>query len=212
MQPHEGQPLVSAGLPLGQGHTVLIMVHGRNAAPANILDLVPRFGHSSVTALAPTAAGRTWYPNSFMAECETNEPGLSSGLGVLGGIVDDVIAAGVPTERIVLLGFSQGACLASEFAARNPRRYGSIVAYSGGLIGPPGTTWESRGSFDDTPVFLGCSDVDGHVPKSRVEESAEVLERMGAAVTMRLYEGMGHLVNDDEITFTRQLLDALQAT
>jgi predicted esterase len=185
------------------------MVHGRNAAPANILDLVPRLSHAGLTYLAPTAAGKTWYPHSFMAEREVNEPGLSSGLGVLGRVVDDVLAAGIPSEHIVLLGFSQGACLTAEFSVRNARRYGGIIAYSGALIGPPGTTWQYPGGFDDTPVFLGCSDIDSHVPKERVEESTKVFQRMGATVTTRFYPGMGHLVNDDEIAFARDLLDGL---
>ena len=209
MGPHDDQPLVSAGEPLGQGRAVLVMVHGRNAAPANILDLVPRLDRDSLTYLAPAAAGRTWYPHSFMAERETNEPGLSSGLAVLREVVDDVLAAGVPPERIVLLGFSQGACLTSEFAARNARRYGGVIAYTGGLIGSPGTTWEFPGSFDGTPVFLGCSNVDAHIPKERVEETAAVFARMGANVTKRIYPGMGHVVNEDEIAFTQALLDTL---
>jgi predicted esterase len=209
MQPHLGQPLVSAGEPLGQGRAVLVMVHGRGAAPANILDLVPRLDRPGLTYLAPTAAGKTWYPQSFMADREGNEPGLSSGLKAVGRAVDQALAAGVPSERIVLLGFSQGACLTSEFAVRNARRYGGVIAYTGGLIGPPGTAWGHDGAFDGTPVFLGCSDVDAHVPLVRVEESAAVFARMGAAVTKRIYAGMGHVVNDDEIRFTQRLLDGL---
>ena len=211
MEPHAGQPLVSTGEPLGRGKAVVVMVHGRNAAPVNILDLVPRLGREGLTWLAPTAAGKTWYGHSFMADTAMNEPGLSSGLHVLGSVVAAALEAGVPAERIVLLGFSQGACLASEFAVRNARRYGGVIAYSGGLIGPPGTVWDQTGDFAGTPVFLGCSDVDSHVPKTRVDESAAVFERMGAAVTERIYPGMGHLVNDDEIAFTQALLDQLTA-
>ena len=146
-----------------------------------------------------------------MAEREKNEPGLSSALYTLAALVNDVVAKGVPRERIVLLGFSQGACLTSEFAARNAARYAGIVAYTGGLIGPPGTAWNYGGSFDRTPVFLGCSDIDGHVPKTRVDESAAVFTRMGASVTERIYPGMGHLVNDDEIAFTQRLMDQVPA-
>jgi predicted esterase len=211
MEPHAGQPLVSTGEPLGQGKATLIMVHGRGASPVNLLDLAPRLGQEGLTYLAPTAADHTWYGYSFMAETEKNEPGLSSALHVLGSIVAAALDAGVPAERIVLLGFSQGACLASEFAVRNARRYGGVIAYSGGLIGPPGTTWAHPGDFAGTPVFLGCSDVDSHVPKTRVDESAEVFGRMGAAVTERIYPGMGHLVNDDEIAFARALLGTLTA-
>jgi predicted esterase len=203
---HEGQPVVEAGTPLGEGKGVVVMVHGRGAGPANILDLVPRLDRPGFTYLAPTAAGRTWYPHSFMAETAQNEPWLSSALRALDRVVSDVIARGVPTERIVLLGFSQGACLMSEFAAAHAARYGGVIVFSGGLVGPPGTTWDYDGSFDGTPVFLGCSDPDAHVPRTRVEESAAVFTRMGASVDMRIYPGMGHTVHDDEISAARELL------
>lgn len=209
MKPHAGEPLASAGAPLGESSGVVIMVHGRNAGPSNILDLAPRLGRPDLAYLAPAAAGRTWYPLSFMAEKEKNEPGLSSGLGVLGKLVDDVVARGIPRDKIILLGFSQGACLTAEFTVEHAARYGGVILYSGGLVGPPGTTWEYPGSFDGTPIFLGCSDVDAHVPKTRVDESAAVFTRMGATVTERIYPGMGHLVNDDEIAFTRGVLDAI---
>jgi phospholipase/carboxylesterase len=209
VKPHAGQPLASAGAPLGKSPVALIMVHGRNAAPANILSLVPSFERPDLTYLAPAAAGGTWYPLSFMAEKEKNEPGLSSGLWVLDQLVGHVVSAGIRQDRIVLLGFSQGACLTAEFAASHADRYGGVVLYSGGLIGPPGTTWNYSGSFGGTPVFLGCSDVDAHVPKTRVDESAAVFQRMGAKVTERIYPGMGHLVNDEELDFTRKLLSDL---
>ena len=208
MQPHRGQPIASAGPPLGQGSAAVILVHGRGAGPENILELIPRMGRSDLSCLAPAAANRTWYPYSFMADCEKNEPGLSSALSVLAGLVDQVLESGVPSEHLFLMGFSQGACLTAEFAARHARRFGGALIFSGGLIGPPGTTWDYPAAFAGTPVFLGCSDVDGHVPKERVEESAREFERLGAAVTMRLYPGMGHLVSDDEIEFARSLIAA----
>ena len=208
MDPHAGQPVVHAGAPLDGADAVMVMVHGRNAAPKNILDLAPRIGRPRFACVAPAAAGGTWYPFSFMAPREQNEPGLSSGLGVLESIVRDLLQRGFPSARIVLLGFSQGACLASEFAARHPRRYGGVLALSGGLIGPPGVTWDDlAGSFDGTPVFLGCSDVDAHIPRERVIESEAVFRRLGARVTRRFYPGMGHLVNDDEIDAVRAVLD-----
>jgi predicted esterase len=185
------------------------MVHGRNAGPENILALVPRLDRFDFTYLAPAAAGRTWYPLSFLAETSKNEPGLSSALQVLEHLVEDVVSNGIEKERIVLLGFSQGACLTAEFAARHADRYGGLVIFSGGLIGPPGTRWDDSGSFAGTPVFLGCSDIDPHIPKVRVEESAAVFSRMGADVTARLYAGMGHLVNDDEIACARGVLDEI---
>jgi predicted esterase len=187
----------------------MILVHGRNALPANILSFVPAFGRPDITYLAPAAAGGTWYPLSFMADREKNEPGISSGLWVLEQLVQHVVRAGVRRDRIVLLGFSQGACLTAQFAASHADRYGGVVLYSGGLIGPPGTTWTYPGSFGGTPVFLGCSDVDAHVPKTRVDESAAVFQRMGATVTEQIYPGMGHLVNEEEIAFTRALLDEI---
>lgn len=210
MHLHADQPIVTAGPPLGPGtRAAVVMVHGRGLSPAHILELVPRLDRGDVSYLAPAAAGNTWYPHSFMADAATNEPGLSSGLHVLGHLVETIAAAGVPRERTVLLGFSQGACLASEFAVRNATRYGGVVVLSGGLIGAPGTTWSHAGSFDGTPIFLGCSDVDGHVPTTRVNESAEVFRRMGAAVSERIYPGMGHLVSDDEIAEAQRILDGI---
>ena len=212
MLPHEGQPVVEAGAPLGSAPGVVIMVHGRNAAPANILNLATRLERPALTYLAPAAAGRTWYPHSFMADIDSNEPGISSGIGVLESLVVRVEHAGIPRARIALLGFSQGACLIAEFAIRHPSRFGALGILSGGAIGPPGTTWPDRGTFDSTPAFLGCSDQDAHVPESRVRETADVFSRMGADVTLRIYPGMGHLVNDDEIAFAQRLLDGLDAS
>lgn len=211
MTPHTGQPVATAGRALGHSHAAMIMVHGRNAAPRDILELSSAFERPELTYLAPAAAGNTWYPHGFMADTESNEPWLSSALGVLRGLVDRVVAEGVRLEHLILLGFSQGGCLTAEFAIRNPARYGGVVVYSGGLIGPTGTTWERSGSFEGTPVFLGCSDVDGHIPKRRVDESAEVFREMGAEVTDRIYPGMGHMVNEDEIEFTRELMDRILA-
>jgi predicted esterase len=211
MAPHEGQPIARAGMPLGGSHAVMILVHGRNAAPRNILDLCPVLDRPGFTYLAPAAAGNTWYPFSFMAETERNEPGISSGLRVLNDILDDILSRGIRAEHVMLLGFSQGACLAGEFAVRHARRLGGVAMYSGGLIGPPGTAWNYPGNFDATPVLLGCSDVDSHVPLERVEESAAVFERMGAEVTKRIYPGMGHTVNGEEIRLTQRLMDVVLA-
>jgi predicted esterase len=208
MVPHEGQPVVEAGTPLGQSSAVVILVHGRNAAPANILDLVPRLDRPGLTYLAPAAAGRTWYPQGFMADIASNEPGLSSGIAVLEGLVTRVEQAGVPRSRIVLAGFSQGACLAAEFSIRHASRFGGVVIFTGGAIGPDGTTWPGGGDFEGTPVFLGCSDRDIHVPETRARETAEVFRRLGADMTLRIYPGMGHVVNDDEIAFAQGVIDA----
>jgi predicted esterase len=170
---------------------------------------VSELDRPSLTYLAPAAADGSWYPYSFLTDMTRNEPGLSSALGVLARLIQDLVGRGVPTARIVLGGFSQGACLASEFAVRHARRYGGVLAFSGGLIGPPGTAWDYPGGFAGTPVFLGCSDVDAHIPKARVDESAEVFSRMGAQVTKRIYPGMGHLIVPDEIAAARAVLDGL---
>lgn len=209
MDPHGDEPTVDQGEPLGKA-PVLIMVHGRGASPQSILDLVPRLGRSGWTYLAPTAAGRVWYPYSFMADRTQNEPGLSSGLDVLRALLQRVMRAGVPPARVVLLGFSQGACLVAEFALQNPRRYGGIIVLSGGLIGPPGSIAETQGSFKGTPVFLGCSDVDPHVPRSRVDESARIFTKMGAITTCRIYPDLGHIVVDDEIAFAQAVMQEVE--
>ena len=209
LDPHATPPVVEAGAPLGQAPGVVILVHGRNAGPENILDLVPRIARPGFTYLAPAAAGRTWYPYSFLADIATNEPSLSSALGALAALVGRVESAGVLRSGIVLGGFSQGACLAAEFAARYASRFGGVLVLSGGVIGPPGTPRDYPGTFDGTPVFFGCSDRDSHVPEARVRESADLFTRMGAHVTTRIYPGMGHLVNDDEIAVAQQLLDDL---
>ena len=151
--PHGGQPVVRAGVPLDRARAVVVMVHGRGAGPANILDLVPRIGHADVAYLAPAARDGTWYPKSFMAATAENEPGISSGIAVIHALIDESLAAGVPADRVMLLGFSQGGCLTSTAAQRRPDQYGAVIVFSGGLIGPPGTTWPGQGDFRSTPVF-----------------------------------------------------------
>jgi predicted esterase len=207
--PHAGQPVQRAGVPLDEARAAVIMVHGRGARPESILELAPHIGHPRVAYLAPAASGGTWYPKSFMAPTEENEPGISSGIAVVHSLIDEVVAAGISPDRIMLLGFSQGACLTSTAAQRRPHRYGGVMVFSGGLIGPPGTAWSEQGSFDLTPAFFGCSDVDAHVPEARVRESAAVYERMGAELTLRIYPAMGHLVNEEEVSFARDLLSQL---
>lgn len=186
----------------------MIMVHGRGATAESILEMVSVLDAdgSGFAYLAPQAFGNTWYPNSFLSTIQSNEPGISSGLKAVADIVDAVLEADIPHERILLLGFSQGACLSIEFAARNARKYGGVACLSGGLIGPEETPRDYPGEFMGTPVFFGCSDVDSHVPATRVSESAAVLDRMGASVTTRLYPGMGHLVNGDEIKTVRAMM------
>ena len=207
--PHAGQPVLTTGKPLGQSPVVVIMIHGRGAGPENILELASALAQPDVTYLAPAAANNTWYPYSFMSDIARNEPYLSSALSVVKSLVSQVEASGIRRDRIVILGFSQGACLTTEFAIRNASPFGGFVAFSGGAIGPPGTKWDETGRFDGTPIFFGCSNVDPHIPEPRVIESAGLCERMGATVTRRIYPGMGHLVNDDEIAWARALLESL---
>jgi predicted esterase len=184
----------------------MVMAHGRGATAQNILELRRELAAPEIAYVAPQAAGGSWYPYGFMAPMERNEPGLSSGLARLGEVLAGLEAAGIPPERTLLLGFSQGACLSLEFAARNARRYGGVMGLSGGLIGPPGTPRNYAGSFAGTPVFLGCSDRDPHIPRERVDESAAVLRGMGAEVTERIYPAMGHTVNEDELERVRALI------
>lgn len=207
--PHRGQPVATAGRALHEARAAMLLVHGRGADAESMLELAHHLPHPAFAFLAPQAAGSTWYPYSFLAPLEQNEPYLSSALGLLATVLERVGAAGVPPERLLLLGFSQGACLTLEFVARHPRRYGGVAALTGGLIGPEGTPRDYAGSLDGTPVFFGTADPDPHVPRARVEESARVLERMGAHVTTRVYPGMGHTVNPDELEHVRALMDDL---
>ncbi len=209
--PHQGQPVLAAGEPLERARAAMVLVHGRGATAQDILTLAGELDQPGFAYLAPQAAGSTWYPYSFLAPIERNEPYLSSALATLDQLLAHIAAAGIPAERTILLGFSQGACLATEFAARNARRYGGLVGLSGGLIGPDGTPRDYPGSLDGTPVFLGCSDVDPHIPAARVQHSAEVLRGLGGDVTARLYSGMGHTVNEDEIEAVQAIMAKLTA-
>lgn len=209
--PHAGQPVLTAGAPPAQAQAAVLLVHGRGASAEDILTLAAEFNQPGVAYWAPQAADNTWYPYRFMEPLAKNEPWLSAALGRVGAVLGQIAAAGIPPERTVLLGFSQGACLATEFAARNATRYGGVVGLSGGLIGPEGTPRHYAGSLAATPVFLGCSDVDPHIPAARVTHSAEVLSGLGGAVTLRLYKNMPHTVNQDEVQWVSALLAGLAA-
>jgi predicted esterase len=208
---HQNQRVVARGRPLAEAEAAMILVHGRGASAENIMDLAELLPHPDMAYLAPQAAHNTWYPYSFMNPTEQNEPYLSSALARLESLVAEVEAAGIPAEKLVLAGFSQGACLAAEFAARNARRYGGLLLFSGGLIGPPGTPRDYDGSLDGTPVFIGCSDADFHIPLERVQETTATLRRMGAAVTEKIYPGLGHTIIGDEIEQARRLLRAVDS-
>ena len=204
------------GAPLEIAKAAVVLVHGRGATAESFAPLADALVQGDGAALepalaflAPQAPGNTWYPYPFMSPIAQNEPHLTNALATLAGIMKHLESAGIPAEKVVMLGFSQGACLATEYAARNARRYGGIAALSGGLIGPPGTPRDYPGSMTGTPVFLGCSDVDSHIPKERVIETAQVMERLGAQVDMRLYPGMGHTVNADELEAVQKMLVGL---
>ena len=203
--PHAAQPVLRYGVEPAKARLAVICAHGRGASAEDILGVAAALGTTDVSYLAPQAAGHTWYPYSFLAPMNDNQPGLDSALGVLTRLVEG-LEENLGEERIALLGFSQGACLMLEFAARHARRYRAIVGFSGGVIGPPGTPRNYAGSLRATPVFLGCSDIDPHIPLERVHETADVFRRLGASVDERIYPRMGHLVNDDELEAARVFL------
>jgi predicted esterase len=207
--PHQGQPVMGAGVPLKEAKAAMILIHGRGADARDLLSLSAELNNSKFAYLAPRAAGDTWYPFSFLAPIVQNEPGISSGLQVIADVLVYLKQEGFPPGKVMILGFSQGACLSLEFVARNPQKYGGVAGLSGGLIGPAGTPRDYPGSLKDTPVFLGCSDSDFHIPKERVQETTRVLQKMGAAVTERLYPNMEHTINLDEIKFVQSMMEQL---
>jgi predicted esterase len=208
--PHRDQPVLGHGPPPAEARASVILLHGRGDSAAGILSLTAEFdGLDDVAWLAPQAAGHRWYPHSFLVPLERNEPDLSSALRVIDGLVRRLDADGVPADRIVVMGFSQGACLTSEYAARHARRYGGIVVLSGGLIGPSGTPRDYPGTFAGTPALVGCSDVDPHIPLARVEETIATYRRMGARVDDRIYPNLPHTIINDELTAVEALLRAI---
>ncbi|HEX5759010.1 MAG TPA: dienelactone hydrolase family protein [Thermoanaerobaculia bacterium] len=209
--PHAAQPVARAGAPLERAAGAVVLLHGRGATAESILALAGELDRPDLAYLAPQAAGSTWYPYSFLAPLAANEPWLSSALAAVGRALALAAAAGHGAGRVALVGFSQGACLALEHVARAPRRYAGVAGLSGGLIGPDGAPRPlppagAERPLAGTPVFLGCGVPDPHIPAARVEETAGVLEALGGAVTMRLYPGLGHTVNADELAHVRRLL------
>jgi len=209
--PHRGRPVFMAGKPIAEAKVAMILLHGRGADADDILGLAEEFAQTEIAYIAPTAASNSWYPNSFLVPFARNEPWLSSALAAVASLLTQVAAAGIPAERTVLLGFSQGACLTLESVARHAHRYGAAIALSGALIGPEDAPRDYTGSLDGTPVFLGCSDKDFHIPKQRVEDSAAILQRLGGEVDARIYPNMGHTVNRDEIKAVKSILSTLLA-
>lgn len=205
---HNEQSLQTYGTALEDARVIIILLHGRGATSKEILFLADLIDIHDVTYLAPQAPGKSWYPNKFTATLASNEPWLSSALGRINSLLDHIISLGIPPEKVVLGGFSQGACLVGEYAVRNPQRYGGIFILSGGLIGPPGTQWKGNASLNDTPIFIGCSDRDEHIPLERVYETAEVLARMGGKVETKIFPNLAHTVHPDEINAIRKMLTA----
>jgi predicted esterase len=204
--PHHDLRVAEAGAPLRRAKAAVLMLHGRGADVSDKVSLADVLAQPDLAYLAPQAAGRSWYPNSFLAPIARNEPFLSSALRMLDRLLGRFGAEGLQPERVVLFGFSQGACLALEYAARHARRYGAVIGLSGGLIGPEGTPRDYAGELAGTPVFLGCSDADPHIPLDRVHETARVFNALGGTVTERIYPGMGHGINEYEIKQVRALL------
>ncbi len=209
---HDPTRVHIVGTPLARARAAVILLHGRGGSADDIASLATVLAVDRLAYLIPEATGHTWYPQRFIAPLAANEPWLGSALGVVGSLVAQAVAAGIPPARIVLAGFSQGACLALEFAARTPARYGAVIAFSGALIGPPDQPRPAApagASLAGTPVFLGCGDIDGHIPVASVEASATVLRGLGGAVDLRLYPSMGHTINEDELAAARALLAGL---
>lgn len=207
--PHQGKAIATAGVEPENAKAAMVLVHGRGASAESMLLFADEFDANNIHYRAIQADRHTWYPNSFLAPIPQNEPGISSGLQSIFDEIQKLNSADISTKQIVLLGFSQGACLATEFAARHPKKFGAIVALSGGLIGSEVRQDNYSGSFEDTPILLGCSDKDPHIPKDRVEETASILDSLEAQVTKKIYPNMGHTVNQDEIDRVTQILGNL---
>jgi predicted esterase len=209
--PHRNQPILQRGAALDSAKGAVVLLHGRGASAEDILGLAQDFDLPDLAYLAPEAAEHTWYPYSFLSPIEQNQPWLDSALKVVGETVQRAITAGIERQKVAIVGFSQGACLATEFVARNAARYGGLVAFTGGLIGPPGAKFVYSGELAGTPCFLGAGDRDPHVPWKRVEESAAVLTSLGAVITLRRYPGLPHTINQDEIDHAKIILRRIGA-
>jgi len=209
--PHRDQPILQRGAALDSAKGAVVLLHGRGASAEDILGLAQDFELPDLAYLAPEAAEHTWYPYSFLSPIEQNQPWLDSALKLVGETVERATTAGIERQKVAIVGFSQGACLATEFVVRNATRYGGLVAFTGGLIGPPGAKFAYSGDLASTLSFLGAGDRDPHVPWKRVEESAAVLSDLGAAVTLRRYPGLPHTINQDEIDHAKIILRRIGA-
>ncbi|HYW31805.1 MAG TPA: dienelactone hydrolase family protein [Gemmatimonas sp.] len=210
--PHAGQSASTAGVPLDIASYAIILVHGRGGTPEGMLPVARAAGASDGFVIAPRAAGGEWYPQRFLAPVLQNEPWLSSALEAIDATVQYVCAGGVPKERIVLAGFSQGACLALEYVARHPERYGGVAALAGALIGDPAQPRHDLGSLAGTPVLLACGDADEHIPEPLVREAARIFAALDSAVDLRVYPGLGHSITGDQLDALRDMLDVVRST
>ena len=202
---HENQKVLFKG-DINSAKSAMIMIHGRGATAESILSLTEEFNGENYIFAAPQANGNTWYPHSFLAPIRDNEPGITSGLKIISDLIEKLNKSGIPDNEIILLGFSQGACLALEYAARNAKSYKGIIGLSGGLIGDKIEEKRYSGSFESCPVFLGCSDIDLHIPLERVNQTETIMKKLGASVTKRIYKNMGHTINGDEFNFIHSIL------
>lgn len=206
---HESQTVAARGENLGNATAAMIFLHGRGGTAEQSLTLADHLDVAGYTYLAPQASANTWYPQRFIAPREANQPHLSSALRVVDSLVSQIIEQGLPPQQIVIGGFSQGACLAVEYAARHPRRFGLLAVFSGGLIGTDDELTGYNGSLDGTPVFMGCSDIDSHIPVERVHKTTSILSEMGATVDKRIYPGMGHTINQEELDVVRSMMEQI---
>ena len=204
--PHLDAAITRLGAPLDEARSAIIMLHGRGSSAGDILSLASYFSGNGVVFLAPEATGNSWYPHWFMSKLEDNQPNLDSAIMLIKRLLGDLTSVGISSEHILLMGFSQGACLVSEFAIRNAQRFGGIAVLSGGLMGPEGTTWENPGSLEGTPIYIGCSDVDPFIPLQRVLETEEVMQQSGGQVTLEIFPGMGHLVSQEELEAVSRMI------
>ena len=207
--PHQNQKIYTSGKSLDEAKAAMILIHKRGGTAAEILDLADLLHHPEMAYLAPQAANHTWYPYSFLAPIPNNEPGISSGLQVISDLIEHIETAGIPRNKIIIAGFSQGACLSSEYIARNPDRYGGLLAFSGGVIGPLGMERNDAGDVQDMPVFIGCSDVDFHIPVERVYETAQIFSDLNAQVNVKIYPNMGHTIIKDEIDEAMKIVNSV---
>ncbi len=203
---HGNEKILFEGADINSAKSAMILIHGRGSTAESILTLTNEFNTSSYIFAAPQANGNTWYPYSFLFPVQENEPGLSSGLKVIDDLINKLNSSGISSDEIILLGFSQGACLTLEYAAENAKKFKGVIGLSGGLVGDKLDRKRYSGSFEQTPVFLGCSNIDFHIPEERVNQSAKLMEELGASVTKRIYNGMGHTINEDEINFVKSIM------